>query len=342
MKHAILCVLLLLLVLSVGAQEREAESPPAPLIFFADELILMDEASGEVEVWTDCAPDYMPRVSPNGEWLALLSADYDLRLCNLITREVHTVAVLPDTAMSRPHSQVAWSPDSDRVAWLVADTDGFYVAGYDVDADEITVLIDDVGGYPQQVMWGQTGLLVVAQLDGSEAATLYSTDGDVLFEDLTGGISFGQFFWVTDAEGKEYLGIYSDFWRGSIIDLESGIPYLAEGIELYSLLAPEEPTISLHNEAFDWVVDMPDGEPLYLLSLGMSFSGFVPQPAFDPRNVAIAPDGQAFVIFDLARALWRDGTFTDLPDVLPRQDGAGVIWGPLAYRVRGEVVSGQG
>ncbi|MDX2138023.1 MAG: hypothetical protein SF123_08000 [Chloroflexota bacterium] len=38
----------------------------------------------------------------------------------------------------------------------------------------------------------------------------------------------------------------------------------------------------------------------------------------------------------------RDGLTTELPESLPSADGTGVIWGPAAYRIRGELLSGAG
>lgn len=338
MRSAIGVVLLLLLTLPVTAQEPQ----PAPLVFFGDALVLMDEASGEVEVWDECAGEYVPRISTTGEWLALLSAAYDLRLCNLYTREVQTVDALPDTASSHPYSRPAWSPDSSQVAWIVDDGGAAYqIAVYDLETMESGIIVDALSGYPLQILWGQSGILVVTQGVGGEAATLYSASGDLLVDDLAGGVSFGQYFWVTDADGREYLGIQTDFGPPSIVDPATGIPFLAEAIELYTPLAPQGVTVSMDAAMFDWVVNRPDDEPLYIRSLDLSMSSFVPYPQADPHNIAIAPDGEAFVIFDLGRLLWRAGTVTALPAALPRHDGVGVIWAPLSHRVRGQVYSGQ-
>ena len=335
-RHWVISLAILLLALPVIAQDPE----PAPLVFFGDTLMLMDEASGEIEAWPACAGESLPRMAPDGRWLALLSADYDLRLCDLDTRAVETIeGAVPGAA--RVASQPAWSPDGAQVAWLLDDGDASRVAVYDLEAAEARILIDDLTGFPVQVLWGHSGIALVVMIEGWSVAALYSPDGDLLQPEL-GRYSYAEYFWVTDAEGREYLGVDDGFTLNTLIDPETGYTWIAEAIELYAPAAPEGVTLSLDASGFDWVINQPGQESVYFQSRGFSFSSVRPPPVAVPRNIGIAPDGQAVVIFDLPRVVWRDGAIIDLPPGLPQQDYQNVSWSPLRFRVRGGVFSGQG
>lgn len=335
-----LITLMLLLAVPAFAQEQ-----PAPLVFFGRGLYLMDAATGEVESWGACGSGSgVPRISPNGEWIAQTHVSSGIRLCNLYTREVRDLP-LPDGLDDEVYSSwPAWSPDGAQIAWAVANDDLSALAVYDLESETSRLLVEELpeSPYPIQVLWGKSGILVSAQTRGKLIAPLYSAEGELLAEDFAYGASFMIFFWVTDSDGKEYLGRYQNYWMGDIVDPETGDVYFASGIELYNPAAPDSLGIRVDMESPDWFAYLPDGETVNISDLTPSLSDFVPYLQFDPHNIAISPDGEAFAIFDLDQIIWRDGEITELPRELPRGDSTGVIWSPLAHRIAGEIFSGAG
>lgn len=336
----IIITLLLLAALAAPAFAQD----DAPLVFFGRGLYLMDEATGEVEVWNECGNTSRPRISPTGEWIAQALVNNGIRLCNLYTREVVDVALPTGVDENASSGWPAWSPDGAQVAWTVSSEDTAALAVYDLENEESRLLVEELPEmrYPAQVLWGESGILVVVDRRSGLIAPLYSAEGELLVEDFAVGATFMIFFWVTDSEGNEYLGRYQNYWMGDIIEPETGIPLLVDGIELYSPLAPEGLSVALDMESPNWIAYLPDGGMVKINSLAPYLDDFIPYFQFDPHNIGISPDGEAFAIFDLDQVLWRDGETTPLPDELPAADGTGVIWGPMAHRITGEIYSAAG
>ncbi|MBC7812237.1 MAG: hypothetical protein H7175_13865, partial [Burkholderiales bacterium] len=279
-----------------------------------------------------------------------LQDDSDLRLCNLYTREIIDIPapVERDGAFA---SYPAWSPDGQQITWSASYETGEHVLiTYDLASNESRVLVDDLlPSYPRpQVLWGESGIVVVIENRSDEegrVAPLYSPTGELLADDLSNHIYFALYAWVTDDTGKEYLARYTNSAFGDLVDPETGIIYFAQGIEMYSPLAPDGliVTVTTNSEQTQALVELPDGETFTVSDLDNdALSDFVPFFYFEPRNISIAPTGDAFAIFSLTQFIWRDGTMTDVPENIPAADGTGVIWGPSAYRIQGELLSPAG
>jgi hypothetical protein len=345
MKLRLLILAVILALVSVVPAFAQDETS-APLIFFGRGLHVMDETTRQVTEWNECGDGQGFHLSPTGEWLARLNNSDGLRLCNLKTRAVIDVAA-PSAKPAHPYpSYPAWSPDGTQVAWSVGERDGgshrLYV--YDVATGKARMLVARLPPVQRMiptVVWGQSGILVA--VDDRDAdkrfALLYSPDGDVLRDDLAAGDYFQSYFWATDRSGKEYLGRYSNYVYGDLVDPLAGKGYLADNVELYSPLAPNGLTVTMRFDAPGAFITLPDGKTLPIADIAPYLDDFVPYLQFEPTNVAIAPDGQAVAFFDLAQVIWRGGKVTPIPDSVPAADGTGVLWGPMAHRIVGEVYS---
>jgi WD40 repeat protein len=337
MKIAIIMLMLIgALVVPASAQED------APLVFFGRGLFTMNERTHQVLPWDSCGNFGRPRLSPTGAWLAVGRSQGGLRLCDMHTREVVDIDPPKDLPDGLSLNTFSWSPDGYEVAWAIASSEGdHWLVAYNLEAEEARIVTDELPSarYPLQVMWGQSGILVTAV---GVDALLYSPEGDLLAENLASGEDFVILFWVTDEEGKEYLGRYQNYWMGDVIDPLTGDIFFPGVIELYNPLSPNGLTVSMASDTPDWLVNLPDGETIRIADLSPALADFLPFLHFDPSNIAISPDGEAFAIFDLDQILWRDGDVDEIPGSVPAADGTGVIWGPMAYRIVGEMLSPLG
>lgn len=340
----ILLCFLFVLTISLSAQDTTPTPeplPPAPMVFFGREMFLLEEGSPRPRPWPDCGLGQGLRLSPNGEWIAGSSQKDGVRLCNIYTLEVIDVEAPLHIPANPFPSFPSWSPDGTQVAWSVSDqTSQHILMSYDLDSEEAQVLVEDVpvAGARPQVLWGQSGILVVID-DAEPIAPLYSPEGELLAEDLSNGIFFSMYAWVTDSEGTELLARYQNYAQGDVIDPLTGQTWFPRGIEAYSLLAPDGLSLAFNRETGGTDVHFPDGESFDLGDLSPALQRFVPVFQFDARNISIAPDGEAFAIFDLDELIWRDGETSDVPDTIPGGDGTGVLWGPVGYRIQGELLS---
>jgi WD40 repeat protein len=330
--------LILLVTLAVPTLAQDE----APLVFFGRGLFTMDAQTHQVLPWDECGNFGRPRLSPTGDWLAVGRAEGGLRLCNMNTHEVLDIDPPQGLSGELSLNTFSWSPDRAEVAWAIASSDDdHWLAAYNLEAEEARIVTDElpISRYPLQVMWGQSGILVSAVgLD----ALLYSPEGELLAENLVGNTDFVILFWATDEDGKEYLGRYQNYWMGDVIDPLTGDVFFPSGIELYSPLAPDGLTVSMSFETNDWMVNLPDGETVTINDLSPALGDFLPFLQFDPENIGISPDGESFAIFDLDQLIWSDGEVDEIPGSIPAADGTGVIWGPMAYRIVGELLSPLG
>ncbi|MBC7810361.1 MAG: PD40 domain-containing protein, partial [Burkholderiales bacterium] len=266
-NRLIVCLIALALCAPFLSVSVSAQDEPAPLVFFGRGLFLLNEETGHVTAWSQCGDGFGIRISPTGEWIARLQDDSDLRLCNLYTREIIDIPapVERDGAFA---SYPSWSPDGGQIAWSASYETGEHVLmTYDLASNEAQVLVDDLlPFYPRpQVLWGESGIVVVIENRSDEegrVAPLYSPTGELLAEDLSNHIFFALYAWVTDDNGKEYLARYTNSAIGDLVDPETGIIYFAQGIEMYSPLAPDGliVTVTTNSEQTKALVELPDGD----------------------------------------------------------------------------------
>lgn len=348
---AALCLLLsplLSIAAPTAAQGSAAQEPAsaAPLIFYGRGVRIMNEATGAIELWNECGDGMGWRLSPDGEWLARLESNSDVRLCNVYSREVIDVEAPASSEVLGFASYPAWSPDSTQMAWSVSfEGDAHYLFVYTLGDDAAQVLVDDLpeSDLRPSVRWGESGILVAvdSQDESRVVAPLYSPSGKVLADDLSNGQSYTEYFWTTDEDGREYLGRYTSYLYNDIIDPVTGDTYFAS-FELYSPLAPDGLGMWLAYAPEGTHVTLPDGDLFAVADLSPDLVDFIPFQHFDPRNVGISPEGDAFAVFDLDQLIWRDGEVTELSAEIPKADGTGVIWGPTAIRLLGEPMSPTG
>jgi hypothetical protein len=279
-----------------------------------------------------------------------LEDEAGIRLCHVQSRDVIIDVLAPAySAEVEWSSAPSWSPDGQAVAWSTDYEDGaHHLFVYDLDTEQVTRIVDDLPAVIDirpQVLWGHSGILVV--IDDSVAenvvAPLYSPSGDRLQENLAPSQSYLVYFWATDEAGKEYLGAYLHYVSGWFVDPETGVSLLLFGeIHMVSSFAPDGLALVMDYDDYTWQARLPDGEMVNINGLDPNLIDFLPWRHFQPLNVSIAPDGEAFAVFERVQFVWRDGEVTEVPDSIPGGDGTGVIWTPMVYRIHGEMFSGAG
>jgi Tol biopolymer transport system component/C-terminal processing protease CtpA/Prc len=124
-----------------------------------DELYSYDFATArETRLTDDLTPKRLPRVSPDGAWVAYLSADEAVRL--------HSLKGEPSRELCRAHfvlsADLCWSPDSSWLAFLANDETGFcnvwVVPIADGEPRQITFLSNVDGG---DLRWAPNGEFIV-------------------------------------------------------------------------------------------------------------------------------------------------------------------------------------
>lgn len=322
----------------------ETGTPPAlPIVFYGRGLTLMDAETGELTPWPECPDNSAIRMSPDGAWLAQRGQDGQVVLCEFASGEAITVgeAVEGIEWASVP----AWSPDASAVAWTLTVDGAQTLYIYDLAAEETAAVAE---GLPApdllpQVLWGKSGIVVANDSPHEDLrwAALLSPDGELINDELAKNEYPTRYALVTDENGREYLQramIWSD-----VIDLETFENPLPGYIRMVSLFAPDGLSIDMNYSPEGVYVNLPDAQPFTINSFGGYFSDFVPHFTPEPRNLAISPDGTAFVVWEVAKGLWRGGEMETLPDGIPSGDGSGVLWGPYGYRLQSdELMSGAG
>jgi hypothetical protein len=323
----------------------ETETPTAMPIVFSGrgQTTLMDAETGEVTPWDECPGDSAARLSSDGAWLAERGLNGQVVLCEIASRAVFTVGETIDSLEFA--SFPAWSPDASAVAWTLTVDGAQTLYVYDLAAEETTVLAE---GLPApdllpQVLWGKSGIIVAndSPQDSMRWAALFTPDGKLINDELANNEYMTRYALVTDENGREYLEravVWSD-----VVDLETFEVLLPGYIRLVSLYAPDGLSIIMNPDPAGVYVNLPDGESFTINSFGDNFGDFTPHFISQPLNLAISPDGTAFVVWSVGKGLWRHGEMEPMPGNIHSGDSVGVLWGPTGYRLQSdELMSGAG
>lgn len=322
----------------------ETGAPPTlPIVFYGRGLTLMDAETGALTPWPECPDSSAIRLSPDGAWLAQRGQNGQVVLCEFASGEA--IAVGEEVEDIEWDSIPAWSPDASAVAWTLTVDGAQTLYVYDLAAEETTTLAE---GLPApdllpQVLWGKTGIVVAndSPREDMRWAALFSADGKLINDGLANNEYPTRYALVTDENGREYLEravVWSD-----VVDLETFRTLLPGYIRMVSLFAPDGLSIVMNPDPQGVMVFPADGEAFTINSYGGYFGDFVPHFTPEPRNLAISPDGTAFVVWEVAKGLWRGGEMEPLPEGISSGDGSGVLWGPTGYRLQtDELMSGAG
>jgi dipeptidyl aminopeptidase/acylaminoacyl peptidase len=111
-------------------------------------------------------------VSPDGAWGAFVVGPPDHELAGLWAGRLDGSPTRRQTEI--PVTNLAWSPDSNRLAFGTQESLGTGLTIVDVDAEGAPPTTDSLPGYAEQVVWSHEGLFVLIAEPGAASASLTS------------------------------------------------------------------------------------------------------------------------------------------------------------------------
>jgi hypothetical protein len=163
------------------------------------------------------------------------------------------------------------------------------------------------------------------------------TSGDLINQlDIPDGFGSGgvdDIFWLDDG-GSEALGMVFNDAHFEVFHPESGIAEPINGLELYSLAAPDGPVSLLYapvlGDGNDWAVREGDSYTALPVSPELYALG----------RIALSPTGDAVAYVDDQVYVWRNGQATPVPmtQLADPYTAISLAWSPLSWRAfRGDV-----
>lgn len=120
-----------------------------------------------------------PRWSPDGQYIAFLSGDWDyhLYILNVTTNEIHTVS---STHTLYEAWEFTWSPDGSRIAFVSMDQEDQNVCIVDIDPLETTCIASDPKLWESNPSWSPDGnKLLYSGFDPiNKSHSIYLIDSD--------------------------------------------------------------------------------------------------------------------------------------------------------------------
>lgn len=337
-------VILTGLALGMTAHAQDAAATPAndapavrPVVFSGrGETMLMDAETGELTPWDECPGNSAHNLSPDGAWLAESVQNGQVVLCEITSLAVINAGDAVEGVESS--SDPAWSPDASMVAWIVTANSTQTLYAYDLATEETTVLVEALPNPDvlPQVQWGKSGIVVAKDSSREEErwAALFTPDGKLINDELAKDEYGSRYTLVTDENGREYLvrGLASL----DAVNLETFEVFIPGHIHMVSSTAPDGLGIVMNLNPEGAYVNLPDGDSFTINSFGDNFGDFVPHFTPQPFNLAISPDGTAFVVWSVGKGLWRGGEMETLPAGIPSGDSVGVVWSPVEFRLQSD------
>lgn len=284
----------------------------------------------------------------------------DIWVMNPATRQTREIAVqppdasffvegVPDKALMR--SQPVWSPDALKLAWTEQTYPGMerslmvynFATG---NARAIATDLPEQAGVPVplDLIWGGPYIVLRsttmdAELRFVETLLVYDDTGTLV---STIGIDpervLGDYIWL-EQDGQMLIGVrYADGWAA--FDAETGAEAPLNGTpEMVAALAPDTslslaPTVDETGREI-WQAYDAAGQP------GNRFSS---APYYATERITLSPDGQAVAFSDyFPETRTYENTVrvvsgnagANIPDVADDPLVRAVVWGPVAWRVRG-------
>lgn len=310
-------------VLSTQSENNTSSSNGAPVILL---LTSRKGSVGDIYTWnvvsqslkqlTSWGYNFIPRVSPDGEWLAYLSMSQaavsamtqgqainvytiaNIWLLNPFTEEAIQITEQPQNATIKSGDLInryspVWSPDGTSIAWIEFDVHGERVAIYTLSSKSTTTfpLILPPGcceGVSRELYLGRSGIAITNQ-EGTPTHTeqliyIFDTQGQQLAKLASGGNFSLQYGWITDSNNHEYLGGDVSGVLTLVDPFGNNQPVTPEGYpEMYSPIAPDDLSIYPTKNPSLWTITL-HGQSLADIN-----------DIRDVTDISIAPDGQGIV-----------------------------------------------
>jgi hypothetical protein len=246
---------------------------------------------------------------------------------------------------------LAWSPDSNQLAWIVVDGDSyqFSLMTYDLTTRTERLLSKDIP-YPfsdagvvgeQELRWGPGGIAVLTlnisdtpDVNRPPFQTVISvydpSTGAKIAENVVANDPryVNDLFWI---DSNQILLLYTSGERVIYFVNTGGLVGAAQ-LQFYSPNNPQSPVqVSLEKylsqEALpqQWSILWPNGQPQFWAT--QSATG----------QIALSPNGEAIAYLTDSLYLWQNGTIIQVPgtESLADEYAKGLIWGPMQWRMVG-------
>jgi hypothetical protein len=356
-------------VLSTQPENNPSGSTSAPVILLltsqkgsVGDIYTWNMASGSLKQLTSWGYNFVPRVSPDGKWLAYLSMSQaavsamtqgqamnvytlaNIWLLNPYTEEAIRIAEQPQNATIKSGDLInrgspVWSPDGSSVAWIESGVHGERVAIYTLASKNTTMFPLNLPpgcceGASPALYFGRSGIAITNQ-EGTPTTTneviyVFNSLGRQLAKIASAGnFSIRDMGWITDGN-NEYLGGHDMNGVLTVVD-PLGNPQLVtpQGYpEMYNPNAPDGLSAYPVKYPSQWALTR-HGQKLAEIN-----------DIWDPSDISIAPDGQGIVYRPIVEGEYLPGDklFVYLVNgqtvpIIPQLRVLAVTWGATAWRI---------
>jgi len=353
---------------STQPENNPSGSSSAPVILLLTsqkgsygDIYTWNVASGSLKQLTSWGYNFVPRVSPDGKWLAYLSMSQaavsamiqgqamnvytlaNIWLLNPYTEEAIRIAEQPQNATYANGNLIGrgspvWSPDGASVAWIEDDVLGERVAIYTLSSKSTTTFPLNLPpgcceGASSELFFGRSGIAITNQ-EGTPTTTneviyVFNTLGQQLAKITSGGNFSIRVGWLADGN-NEYLGGYD--MNGVLTGVDPlGNPQLVTPQsypEMYNPNAPDGLSAYPVKYPSQWALTR-HGQKLAEIN-----------DIWDASDISIAPDGQGIVYQQKVEGANVPGgkVFAYLVNgqtvpIIPQLRVLAVTWGATAWRI---------
>jgi hypothetical protein len=353
---------------STQPENNPSGSSSAPVILLLTsqkgsygDIYTWNVASGSLKQLTSWGYNFVPRVSPDGKWLAYLSMSQaavsamtqgqamnvytlaNIWLLNPYTEEAIRIAEQPQNATIKSGDLInrgspVWSPDGTSVAWIEGDILGKRVAIYTLSSKStITFPLNLPPGCCEgagpALYLGRSGIAITNQegtpYDSEEVIYVFNTLGQQLAKIAPGGNFYVYMGWITDGNNHEYLG-------GNM----NGVLTVVDPLGNPQLVTPQGYPEMYNPNAPDGLSAYPVKYPRQwaLTRHGQKLAEI--NDIWDASDISIAPDGQGIVYQQKVEGANVPGgkVFAYLVNgqtvpIIPQLRVLAVTWGATAWRI---------
>lgn len=271
-----------------------------------------DVATRSIKQLTTWGYNFVPVVSPNGQWLAYLSVSQaavnamqsgntmnaqvyaNIWLFNPYTEDAVRIADQPANASYASGNLIGrtttpvWSPDGGSVAWIEGDNQGLRLGIYMLASKSaatyplnLPAICCEGGSWA--LLWGRSGIAVMGNegtFDHAEQVVyVFSPRGERLSRTVLATDTYLEYGWASDNSNHEYLAGVTNGELTVVDPFSNGGIAIRGYPELYSINAPNGMAVHQGRDPSVWTITR-QGQNLTDLN-----------NLTDLRNLSIAPDG---------------------------------------------------